>query len=199
MASDQRANGFGHGWIDDHKAFALMGGISPLTQTVSQILKTQGYRYDPDAPIVIILDAPAGVAVQALTSLARARRCRIVVTWNPCPEYWEDLWDMRPDALLVDPKLDTRLAIAMLHVVKGVNYRDTPTAQTSLTPTERHIFRLLSHGYSTRQIAQQMALQDQTVRNTLTNIYEKLELSSRNVAPLYYWGNWHAFDSMSPA
>ncbi len=39
--------------------------------------------------------------------------------------------------------------------------------------------------------AEQINMQEQTVRNTVSGIYQKLNLTGRTEAALYYWGIWH--------
>lgn len=48
-----------------------------------------------------------------------------------------------------------------------------------LSPREREILTLLTHGMDNRAIASHMALSEKTIRNYLTRIYEKLGVASR--------------------
>jgi len=47
---------------------------------------------------------------------------------------------------------------------------------------------LLAHGCSNQEIARQLVMQCQTVRNTLTAIYQKLNVRHRGEAILCYYG-----------
>lgn len=174
-------------------AFSVLCGISTIMHTIVHHLEQHGFAYDPDAPITVILDTPYGFAMQTLAALPATAHRRIVVTWNPCAEYRADLGEMHPDVLLTDPSLNGDLTAAIRRVARGECCEETLRVPTSLTPTERQMLRLLAHGYATQQIAEQLCVQGQTVRNTLTTIYQKLGLTSRNEAMLYYWGTWHAF------
>ena len=50
----------------------------------------------------------------------------------------------------------------------------------SLTEREREVVALLGEGLTNRQIADRLAISDKTVRNCLTSVYSKLEVSSRS-------------------
>jgi DNA-binding NarL/FixJ family response regulator len=49
----------------------------------------------------------------------------------------------------------------------------------SLTPRELELARLLVQGHETRTIADHLALSEKTVRNNLTQLYEKLRVGNR--------------------
>ena len=50
--------------------------------------------------------------------------------------------------------------------------------------------RLLAEGRSNEQIAEQLHLQVQSVKNTLRSVYGKLGVRNRGDALLYYWDIW---------
>jgi two-component system, NarL family, nitrate/nitrite response regulator NarL len=54
-----------------------------------------------------------------------------------------------------------------------------------LTPREAEVVHLLTEGMSTREISHKLGVTDHTVRNYLSNIYEKLGVSSRVELALY--------------
>jgi len=54
-----------------------------------------------------------------------------------------------------------------------------------LTPREAQVVQLLADGLSTRDISQNLALTEHTIRNYLSAIYEKLGVSSRVELALY--------------
>ncbi len=57
----------------------------------------------------------------------------------------------------------------------------------SLTPLEKDIVILVAQGYDNREIAQKLALSDQTIRNYIHAIYEKLGLHNRAQLTDYAW------------
>jgi pimeloyl-ACP methyl ester carboxylesterase/DNA-binding CsgD family transcriptional regulator len=55
-------------------------------------------------------------------------------------------------------------------------------AWAELSVREREVLSLLARGYSNQQISQRLFLSEKTVRNYVSNIYEKLRISSRGEA-----------------
>jgi DNA-binding CsgD family transcriptional regulator len=173
-------------------AFAVVCGAPAIAQSLVAALEGQGFSHDAEAAIAILLDIPRGFALQEIAApWARGRRL-IVMTWSLCPEYWEDLWDFRPAILIVGDGLGGGdLAGAVSRAAQGEQYRLTPGTPATLTPAERRALRLLARGYPNQQIADQLAMHPQSVKNTLAAIYRKLGLKNRAEALLYYWGIWH--------
>lgn len=60
--------------------------------------------------------------------------------------------------------------------------REQKRAGAALTSREREIVTLVSHGLKNREIAQQLTLSEQTVKNHLQNIFDKLGASNRHQA-----------------
>ncbi|HEX8179691.1 MAG TPA: response regulator transcription factor [Pyrinomonadaceae bacterium] len=56
----------------------------------------------------------------------------------------------------------------------------------TLTPTERALITYLGKGLDNRQIAEQMHMAESTVRNSLTRIYDKLDIKGGRLALLVY-------------
>jgi hypothetical protein len=79
----------------------------------------------------------------------------VVATWNYTPEYLEDLWDARPDALLggrhVDRDLGAAVAEAIERSAGGEPYRDTPYSRLRLKPAERAVLRYVVLGWDHRR------------------------------------------------
>lgn len=57
----------------------------------------------------------------------------------------------------------------------------------SLTPREKQILSLVSDGLQNKQIAAEMGISKQTVKNHLSNIFEKLGTRSRTSAAFTYY------------
>ncbi len=168
--------------------FNILCEVPDLTRTFTTRLERQGFCFDPDAPVKLIIDVQKGFALRSLETLRATDSHVIVVTFSFCPEYWEDLWDLRPQILIVDEGYEHDYADTIVRATAGQRYRVTPKSTTPLNPIERHILQLLARGYSNKDIAQHLHLQDQTVMNMLTAIYQKINVKNRMGAVLYYWG-----------
>ena len=77
-----------------------------------------------------------------------------------------------------------RQAIAgnVFFAVSNAPAAESTRADLELTPRETEILRALVDGQSNKQIAGQFWLSEQTIKYHLTNIYRKLEVSSRTEA-----------------
>ncbi|HEX8229391.1 MAG TPA: LuxR C-terminal-related transcriptional regulator [Chloroflexia bacterium] len=177
-----------HANVPDSYVAPLASNLAP---TVTSLLLGD---YNPGSSTRLIVDSPQGTAIHTLESLANDKSKKplatAVITFNLCVEHWEDLWDMHPDILLVAPKSDADIAIALAHGAGGRAYKATPGGQSTLNLTERKVLRYVAQGWCNRRIAAHLNLQEKTVMNTLTQVYNKLNLGSRTQAVLYYWGLW---------
>jgi len=74
--------------------------------------------------------------------------------------------------------LSTEEAIA--YAQRGHGQRKRPTSgSAALTPTERHVVRLVSDGLANKDIAARLFVSPRTVQTHLTHVYTKLGLTSR--------------------
>lgn len=169
---------------------ALWCGIPDLQQALRTLLQQRGWRHTPDAPLLAILDAPFGYALRTLAATALAHRPVVVVTHNPCPEYWDDLWEFRPAILLAGQGHPLALERALIDATAGRRARLTPPHASPLTPAERAVLRAIAHGRTNQQIAQDLRLSARRIANLATEVYRKLRLPGRSAAILYYWGRW---------
>jgi len=69
----------------------------------------------------------------------------------------------------------------MMFKIKEGSHYIKPTNK-ELTPTERKLMHLLCRGASAREIASQMGIAQATVKNHMTNIYNKLEIDNQRQA-----------------
>lgn len=173
--------------------FDILCGIPSVADSFAANLERQGFHRRSGAQIKLIIDVPRGFALHTLETLDRADLRLIVVTFSFCVEYWEDLWDLGPDALVVDVCYEHDFASALRRVSRGEKYRDTPNGKTPLSQTERHVLRYLARSWSNKKIARQLNLQEKTVANILTTIFRKLDLKNREEAMMHYWGLWRKF------
>lgn len=169
-------------------AFAVLCGVPAQALPIQQALEDAGLRLALPADVCILIDAPQGFALHHLELSAAPASRTIVLTNNLCPEYWEDIREHRIAGVLEGTGPTAQIVEAVMRIGRGEPYRALPERATVLTTTERRLLHLLAHGQSNQLIAQHLQIQSQSVRNTLATVYEKLNLSSRSEAILYYWG-----------
>jgi DNA-binding NarL/FixJ family response regulator len=124
----------------------------------------------------------------------------IVVTSNPCPEHMEDLRDLEPAALLAGEFfLRQDFAAALAEVLDRISagehcYQYTPGPRSRLSAEERAVLKYAVRGWDNGRIAEQLGIENQTVRNRLCSAYKALGIHSRAQAVLYYWHAWQPAD-----
>lgn len=78
----------------------------------------------------------------------------------------------------------------MLARVKTLSNRTTAEAgeekQQALSPQERKVLALVAEGKTNKEIANALALSEKTVGNYLSNIFQKLQVTRRAQAAVYY-------------
>ena len=73
----------------------------------------------------------------------------------------------------------TRVVTTLFHYVAARRDEDHPVLAPSLTIREEHILQLVAGGFSNGQIAEQLKLRPQTVKNHVRRVFEKLDVHSR--------------------
>jgi DNA-binding CsgD family transcriptional regulator len=175
------------------RSLSVLCGIAHLREFAQCKLSVLGFRVTSTALIKIVLDFSPGYALSTLKSLKNNNLQLIVVTWNPCKEYMEDLWDLEPSALLAGEILQKQSLANMLpevmdRVANGQRYRLTPGPSTPLTHGERRVLHCVAQGWPNSRIAQRLHVEEQSIKNTLRSVYRKLPISNHLQAALYYWG-----------
>lgn len=85
---------------------------------------------------------------------------------------------------LLSPAMATKLLEEFVQV-STVEAEPEPDAFSSLTKRERAVLRHLARGLSNRQIGEEMQIKENTVKNHIANILDKLQMKSRVEAALY--------------
>lgn len=80
---------------------------------------------------------------------------------------------------LISPSMATKLLDEFVQMSRGT----APAA--SLTARELEVLRLVAHGKSNRDIAGELFISENTVKNHIRNILEKLQMKSRMEAAMY--------------
>lgn len=91
--------------------------------------------------------------------------------------------DVAAGKFILDPSLTTRV----LNLVRTGGA--TPAEQNKLailSAQERRVLALVAEGKTNKEIAEQMGLSDKTVKNYLSNVFEKLKINRRSQAAVMY-------------
>jgi len=82
--------------------------------------------------------------------------------------------------------LDPAVTQSVIGRVKGLDAASGPGRFDSLSPQERRILGLVAKGQTNKEIANVMGLSDKTVKNYLSKVLEKLQLSRRSEAAAFF-------------
>ena len=77
------------------------------------------------------------------------------------------------------PLLRGGQVIGVFGLVPHRDLKSPPPAHPALTPRQLEVLQLLEHGRSTRQIAEQLHLSTETVRNHIRGLFRALDVHSR--------------------
>ena len=77
------------------------------------------------------------------------------------------------------PYTSPRVITSLFSYVAGLQAGEDRPPPSNLTPREEQVLRLLAEGMSNREIAAQLRLRPQTVKNYVHLILQKLDLRSR--------------------
>lgn len=174
--------------MECEQAFNVLCSFLDLKEIFINHLEQMGLCYNSSSPIYFVLDAPPGIALRSVEQNTTPVTTSIVVTYNTCPEYCEDLWDLGIVGLIASEQVSSYLDSAFWHAVLGWRYRVTPANSSCLTVSERKALRKLADGLDNRHIAEELVLSHQRVKTVLTDVYVKLGLRDHREAMLYYWG-----------
>lgn len=177
----------------DAPIISILSGILPSERITAAALAALGFHMDPAALTKVVLDLPRGYALHTLKNLDRFSSTVIIVTWNTCPEYMEDLRDLQPNGLISGQFFLRRDLGEALHeildqVSQSEYFHFTLGPKTVLTPEEREVLRFAARGWNNRRIGEQIGIGEQTVKNRLGHSYKKLGIHNHVQAALYYWG-----------
>ena len=80
---------------------------------------------------------------------------------------------------LISPAMATKLLDEFVQMSRD------PVQSTTLTARELEVLRLVARGMSNRDIAKELFISENTVKNHIRNILEKLQMKSRMEAAMY--------------
>jgi DNA-binding NarL/FixJ family response regulator len=82
--------------------------------------------------------------------------------------------------------LDPLVTRAVLDGMRSMSTPSEPARQTSLSPQEQHVLALVAEGKTNKEIAADLGLSYKTVKNYLSNVFQKLQVSHRSQAAAMY-------------
>ncbi len=134
-------------------------------------------RYGPDVVLVHVEGCATADALEALDRVRqRMRRLRIVVM---LPQAARDLEAERAFEAIDVEVLAQDCEATLLREILGVVPSPPPVA---ITPRELQVLRLAAEGLTNRGIGQRLGLRENTVKNYLRRVHEKLGVRSRTEA-----------------
>ncbi len=95
---------------------------------------------------------------------------------------WQAIIDVASGKFILDPAVTTRV----LNLVRNGTPQSEQDKLAQLSAQERRVLALVAEGKTNKEIAEQMGLSDKTVKNYLSNIFEKLQISRRSQAAVLY-------------
>lgn len=90
--------------------------------------------------------------------------------------------DVANGKFILDPAVTTRV----LNLVRSGPPQNDNDRLAQLSAQERRVLALVADGKTNKEIAGQMGLSDKTVKNYLSNIFEKLQITRRSQAAVMY-------------
>lgn len=85
--------------------------------------------------------------------------------------------------------LDPAATASVLNMVRHGAPQSDQDKLSSLSAQERRVLALVAEGKTNKEIAEAMELSDKTVKNYLSNIFEKLQITRRSQAAVLYAGS----------
>ena len=170
-----------------HPGFSTAGALD-VSRPVGPALQEM-------APDVVLIDDQGGERVAAAVAEAAAATSGamiVVLTSSQEPE-WVDRLIASGATTLLSRKVHPALITALLRqlVMGSIMHatRPRPRPETApfgpLTAREMQILRFVAEGRRNQQIANELTVTPQTVKFHLSNIYRKLEVTSRTEASRY--------------
>ncbi len=200
--------------VDDHKVVrvglrTLLGGTERIrvvgeAETMESAI-TEAGRLKPD---VVLMDVrlPDGTGIEACREIRAARpETRVLFLTS----YADDaavmatifagadgylLKEIDEDALIRSIEtvaegrsiLDSAVTQRMLAKMREQSAPPNENKSESLSPQEQKVLALVAEGQTNKEIAAALGLSDKTVRNYLSNVFQKLQVSRRSQAAAIY-------------
>lgn len=138
---------------------------------------------DPDTKVLVLTSViDDSLVYDAMSSGAHGYLLKEINAQGLC----QAIVDVAAGKFILDPTVTT-------HVLKLVRSGSNPPAEhdklATLSAQERRVLAFVAEGKTNKEIAEQMILSDKTVKNYLSNIFEKLKINRRSQAAVLYTSN----------
>ena len=152
----------------------LMPGISGL-DVVDKITDAS-----PETKVVLLTSSDSE---EDLLTAIKAGASGYIIKDTPFPKLVAAMHEVVKGGAVVSPKLAVRLFDVVAHLLRN---RDlNATRRPSLTGREVEILQWIADGRTSREIGEQLYISENTVKNHVRNILDKLGMQSRHEAVRY--------------
>ena len=152
----------------------LMPGQSGL-EVVDKLLAAA-----PDTRVVLLT---VSESEQDLLTAIKAGARGYVIKDTPFPVLATAIIDVVENGAVVSPRMASKLFTVVQQMLRHRDF--TASRKPTLTGREIEVLQLVAQGYTSREIGEQLFISENTVKNHVRNILDKLGLHSRNEAVLY--------------
>lgn len=136
-------------------------------------------------PLLIVVDAPWGSAFALELSIREQHT--VILAENPCGEFLADLWQLEPTVLIAGNMDLEEFLFFCKQADKGKRHNLASDYHSPLTPNERKVLRLCAWCMQADAVADLLGVSMGTLKNTLSQIYGKLELAGfKDISPYYF-------------
>ncbi len=181
------------------EGFEIVGEASTVAEAIAEAART--------APDVIVMDVrlPDGSGIEACRSIREARpETKVLMLTSYADEQavfasilagasgyvlkqtrGRDLGDAIASVARGDSLLDAAVTQKVLERVRSAEQRKSNDPLNALNEQEQKILHLIAEGKTNKQIADEVFLSDKTVKNYVSNILRKLNLTRRSEAAAF--------------
>ena len=152
----------------------LMPGQSGL-EVVDKLLAAA-----PDTKVVLLT---VSESEDDLLTGIKAGASGYVIKDTPFPSLATEITDVVENGAVVSPRMAAKLFVVVQQMLR---HRELAASRRpTLTGREIEVLQLVAQGYTSREIGEHLFISENTVKNHVRNILDKLGLHSRNEAVLY--------------
>lgn len=135
---------------------------------------------NPDTKVLVLTSVIDDTLVyEAMSSGAHGYLLKEINAGGLC----QAIVDVAAGKFILDPTVTTHVLTLLRG---GSNPPTEPDKISMLTPQEQRVLAQVAEGRTNKEIAEQLGLSDKTVKNYLSNIFEKLKISRRSQAAVMY-------------